>query len=192
MLKTKLSKEKGWYRLMVDDAAVNKAYQCKPEKPIVLAVMSNFFDSGCWSVEDFRIAEHNLPNYYFFSSQLSTRVINSEEERQKLISRLHTYREEEKDGIKSIVWDSFDKALFIGDNPSCKDKHGYEYNMIARFTDKAALEEMAIIKEYWNNFEGTDLSQGKIENPYRQISDDKLRFEELMENYDKTKKPKMK
>lgn len=191
MVKTKIKKYKGWIRLVVDDITINKQYECSQKEPIVLAIMTNFFDSGCWGVEDFRISQYKIPDPYLEGSDACTYEIKSEEARAKLISRLHTYREKESQGKKYIVWNTFDKALLDGDNPFCKDKYGYEQNIIARFSYKAALEKFNEIKSYWNNFEGADLIEGKIPNPNRQISEMTIFAEELAQK-EKTIKPKVK
>jgi hypothetical protein len=82
--------------------------------------------------------------------------------------------------------------LVDGDNPSCKDKDGYEQNIIARFSYKAALEKFDEIKAYWNNFEGTDLMAGKIPNPHLQISEMTLTIEDVIAEEKANKKPKVK
>ena len=192
MVKTKIKKYKGWIRLVVDDLAINKLYECSQKEPVVLATMSNFFDSGCWSVEDFRISQYRTPSQYFEGSDACMYEVKSEEAKAKLVARLHTYREVESHGKKYITWNTFDKALLDGDNPSCKDKYGYEQNIIASFSYKAAVEKFNEIKEYWNNFEGTDLMQSKLPNPNRQISEMALIIEEVMEEEKVAKKPKVK
>lgn len=68
MVKTKIKRSKGSYRLVVDDKVINKEYECSQKEPVVLAVISNFFDSGCWSVEDFRLTRHRIPSPYFEAS----------------------------------------------------------------------------------------------------------------------------
>jgi len=191
-MKTKIKKTKGWYRLMVDDAAINKAYECSQKDPIVLATIGNFFDSGCWDVTDFRITKYTEPNPYFEGSDLCSKYYKTQEEKDNITSRLHTYREKEEKGKKYIQWNTFDKALWDGDNPSCKDKSGTEYNVTARFTYKKALEKLSEIKQFWDNFEGTDLMSAKIENPHRQISDMVFIIEESIAEENKAKKMKVK
>ena len=192
MIKTKIKKHKGWHRLVVDDAAINKQYECSQKEPIILAIMTNFFDSGCWSVEDFRLSEYRTPDPYFEGSDACSYEIKSEEAKAKLIARIHTYREVQNKEKQYIVWNTFDKALLDGDNPSCKDKYGHEQNIIARFSHKAALEKFNEIKEYWNNFDGTNLMESKRPNPSLQISKMTLVMEEVLEEEKSKRKLKVK
>lgn len=181
MVNTKIKKSKGWYRLVVDDSKINKAYDCSQKEPIVLATISNFFDSGCWSVEDFRLTQHKTPSNYLEGSYQNKKEFKNEQEKNKITSRLHTYIEEHINDKNYIIWDSFELAAFDGDNPSCKDKRGYQCNVIARFSYKMALAELIKIQSYWNNFNGVNLEEGRIENKYRQISKTALMIEDLIE-----------
>ena len=192
MVKTKIKKYKGYYCLVVDDPMINKKYECSQDDPILLATMTNFFDSGCWSVEDFRLSQYKTPSPYLEGIDQCVYEIKTEEEKENLIKRLHTYREIEDKNRKVITWNTFDKALWDGDNPYCIDKFGYVQNIIARFSYAKALEKLNEIKEFWNNFDDTNLMNGKITNPYRQISEMTLMIEEEIEKERKQKSPKMK
>lgn len=125
MVKTKIKKYKGYCCLVVDDPMINKKYECSQKAPILLATMTNFFDSGCWSVEDFRLSQYKKPSPYLEGMDQCVYEIKTEAEKESLIKRLHTYREVEDKNRKVIIWNTFAKALWDGDNPSCIDKFGY-------------------------------------------------------------------
>lgn len=72
---------------------INKKYECSQKSPILLATMTNFFDSGCWSVEDFRLSQYKTPSPYLEGMDQCVYEIKTEEEKESLIKRLHIQRD---------------------------------------------------------------------------------------------------
>lgn len=174
-MKTKIVKDKGYYKLIIDDEKINQQYDCSNKDPIVLGHIINFFDSGCWSVCDYRLTKHRSPSPYL-EEGVEQYWYTTEEEKLFVLSNLNTYRINQD--TKLITWHRFDIYAFDGDNLNHTDSRGKIQNEVARFTFKGALQRLKEQKEFWSHFDGDDLSNDKtsINNPARQINSTALYF----------------
>lgn len=169
-IKVKIHKGQGCREIVVNDPKINAKYDATNSKPVVLASMVEFFNSGCWGVLDLRISKHKVPSPYLEAGSCFYKP-SDEADKEKITSELHTYRlEKSKDG-EYVTWNTWDVNCWDGDNPSCQSKTGYLYNQVARFTYKGALQRLAEIREFWEKFEGDNIESVRLENPYRQKSE---------------------
>lgn len=166
-MKVKIKRLEGYYTLVVADQAINEKYEASNERPIVLGKMENFFSSGCWSLSDYRLGKYLHPSPYF-EEGIEIMEYSSEKEKNDIISQLHTYKINEEKNL--ISWSKFDGYVFDGDNPSCQDKYGNSYSSVARFTYKEAYKRLKEQKEFWEKYQGDDLTleELKLPNPHRQ------------------------
>lgn len=174
-MKTKIIKSKGYWRLVVQDEEVNQQYDCTNKNPVVLGVLTEFFDSGCWALSDYRLSKHRFPSPYL-EEAVQIYHYENEKEKNKVIEYLHTYEISEKE--KCIIWSKFDSYAFDGDNPSHTDKYGEVYSTVARFSFKEGLNRLKQQKEFWENYDKKDLKSDeiRIENIHRQPGETEIYF----------------
>ncbi len=173
-MKVKLihQKDTGYVELVVADSAINKKYGCKKGEVVVLAVINEFFSSGCWSVLDLRLSRHRPPSPYLEAGPCIY-IPKNNEDKDYVTSHLHTYRiklegEQKKE---TILWNTWDLNCWDGDNPSCQTRTGQIMNQVARFSGEYALQRLKEIEKFWLDYEGQDVHTVKIDNPYRQESE---------------------
>lgn len=166
----KIKRFKGTWTLVVADKQINELYRGTKERPVQLASIINYFDSGVYSVSDWRLTEHRRPSPYLEGSTQSFYTPENEEEAEYLRSVLHTYEETEE----GFSWDSFDAHYFQGDNMESKDKYGSTYTDIARFSYKVAYAKLQEIKTFWEGWSDPDLNTARINNPHRQLSESRI------------------
>lgn len=186
-MKTKILKTKGYWTLVVQDEQINAKYHAHNDKPIVLASMTEFVESGCWAVKNYRLRKNLVPSQYLEES-VQQMLPKNKEEKEKIYSLLHTYYNTENKQTGIIYWPLFDLYDFQGDNPEHRDKKGKEQNVVARFSFNGARQRLKEQKEFWENFEKNDLTLEEIRltNSHRQLNNAEI-WEIL--NY-KTKKLK--
>lgn len=191
-MKTKIIKSKGYYRLVVDDKAINAKYNCKRE-PIVLGIISEINDSGQWCVYDYRLKQNLLPSSHLVDIIQSYKPEN-DEEKAFLSENLHTFDISEKSGAFS--WSKFDCTLYEGgDHPWLTDKTIKNIaNTVstARFTFKKAFKLLQEQKEFWEKFDkdNLQLDEVRISNPYRQITETYVSINFLFEKDPKNEEKK--
>lgn len=189
-MKTKITKREGVQYLEVADKEINE--KSKHGSPIVLAVITNFFSSGCWSFEDYRLNQHLIPSKYLNDSSEHIYNFNDypEEDKKLILSKLHDYKLSKEEGL--FYW-RYDGVSLEGDipkdDPRRKDSLGNEYPGCARFTFKEAQNKLREAKTFWESYEGS-LTDEKIKLPndkrqphssefYFELSFNKARFEEM-------------
>lgn len=168
-MKTKIIKSEGYYKLVVADEKINEKYDCTNENPIVLGNMINYFNTGCWTVCDYRLTKTRIPSEYV-EEGFQHYSYETQEEKNLVISKIHSYYIDEDN--KQISWHRFDSTAYDGDNPSHTDKTGAKQTFTARFTFKGAFARLKEQKQFWDNFVGDDLKsdETRIANPHRQMS----------------------
>lgn len=190
-MKTKILKLEGYYKLVVDDKTINDKSQYG--SPIVLACITHFFNSGCWSFDDYRLKDHLIPSAYLDDSNDTViDFINYPKQDQDLIlSKLHTFS---MDGDHLFYW-RFTTTDLEGDIPQ-NDKRrqlttGDFLTPAACFTFKHAYEKLRDAKQFWDNYEGTLVDPKlKRENKFMQPHSSSFYFD-LSFNQEKLKKLKM-
>jgi hypothetical protein len=187
-MKTKILKQHGWWKLVVQDEAINQKYKCTNDKPIVLGVITNFGESGCWAAQDYRMKKNLLPSPYLDDS-LQEFMPKNEFEKETILKAVKSPTIEDN-GV--ISWHKFDTYLFDGDNPSHTSSFGVEFSILARFTFKTALKRLQEQKTFWDQFDKEDLTLEEIRlpNPHRQLGDSdffNIFFEQRMEDKRKLK-----
>lgn len=167
-MKTKIVKSEGYYKLVVADEEINKKYDCTNENPIVLGNMINHFNSGCWTVCDYRLTKTRIPSEYL-EEGFQDFGYETEAEKELVLSKIHSYYIDEEN--KNISWHRFDSTAYDGDNPSHIDSTGRTQSFTARFTYKGAYQRLREQKEFWEKFEGDDLKNEvtRIPNSHRQM-----------------------
>lgn len=185
-MKTKIIKHHGWWRLVVADKAINEKYEQTQEHPIVLASITNFFESGCWSFQNWRLCKHRKPSHYLEESSEDF-VYENEDEKNRVLASLHSYSLDEE--TKVISWPKFDSIDYNGDNPSCLASDGSFVHITARFTFKGALKKLKEQKFFWDSFEGDDLTIAslKLENSYRQTHSSVFYMDRTTQNIKRNK-----
>jgi hypothetical protein len=184
-MKTKIVKTSGYYKLVVADSLINQQYGCTDQRPIVLASMINFFESGCWSLEDYRLSKHYKPSECL-EEGLQQYCFKTEKEKDFIISQIHSYTIDEENSV--ITWPQFDSYAFDGDNLNQKDSLGKSYPAVARFTFQTAYATLREAKSFFAHFDGDDLITNavKLDNIHRQ-----KRSGEFYLELQQFKKPKM-
>lgn len=169
-MKTKISIREGVQYLEVADKEINDKSQYG--SPIVLAVITHFFNSGCWSFEDYRLKSHLIPSKYLNDSNEQIYNFNeySEEDKKVVLSKLHDYSLSEKEGLFYWRYETVDLNGDIPPDDKRKiDSIGNKYPHVACFTFKAAQKKLREAKEFWDNYEGSLTNEEiKISNPHRQ------------------------
>lgn len=197
-MKTKINIREGAQYLEVADKEINDKSQ--HGSPIVLAVIKNFFNSKCWSFEDYRLKQHLIPSRYLNDSheQIFNFKDYPEVDKNMVISKLHEYSLTDKEGL--FYW-RFDGVSLEGDiakdDPRRKFSSGQEYPRCACFTFKEAQNKLREAKTFWESYEGSLTDEKiKLPNKHRQPHSAEFYFElsfnkERMENLEKNKKNKM-
>ena len=178
-MKTKITKSKGAQYLVVDDEEINNKSQYG--SPITLAVITNYFDSLCWSFEDYRLRQHLIPSKYLNDNSDQIFNFNSypEEDKKLVLCKIKDYTLSEEQGMFYWRYDGVDLA---GDIPRDDKRRifttGDEYPRCACFTFKAAQTKLREAKEFWDSYEGS-LTDDKVRlpNPYLQPHSASFYFE---------------
>ena len=114
-------------------------------------------------------------------------LIKSPEDRERIISELHTYKEYEKDGKHFIVWNRFNSYCFEGDLN--KDE---SFNPVACFSYKEAYKRLKEQRDCWLEYPGKDLTADciRLANPKRQPTYSEISFKEIMKKIEAEKAQK--
>jgi hypothetical protein len=178
-MKTKIIIREGVQSLVVDDKEINNA--SKYGSPILLAVITNYFNSQCWSFEDYRLKQHLIPSAYLNDSNEHIYDFNNypEEDKKLVLSKLKHYKLSEEEGL--FYWRN-DGVDLNGDIPKDDKRriftNGEEYPQCACFTFKAAQKKLREAKEFWDKYEGSLTDEViKIPNPERQPHSAEFYFE---------------
>lgn len=152
-MKCKVTREPGYWRLygVVDD------YE------ILLASMTNFFETGNWILKDVRYREMIWIPSSHIAEQSDTYKYKTEEERDFICEQLHTYHD---DTDKQILhWLLYEFYRLDGD--LSLDQRYYKNNITACWSFKKAREELYKAKKFWENYT-EDLTSVKYECPWSQ------------------------
>ena len=174
-MKVKIKKFNGTTKLVVADSAINQKYGASVQKPIVLAVITNFFNSNCYSLQDYRNTQHRKPSPYLEEGPCILKIV-SQEQKDFYLAHLHTYRIQTEEHREYICWQEWDTYCWDGDNPQCIDKFGSQYSQVARWSYGEAKKRLNEITQFWSEYEGEDLQSQKIENPFRQKGETLMSF----------------
>lgn len=193
-MKVKIIKSEGVQKLVVDEPAINDA--CKHGSPITLAVITNYFNSGCWSFEDYRLKDHLIASKYLNDSNEHIYNFNDypEADQKLVLSKLHSYTLSDEKGLFYWRFNTVDMNGDIPkDDPRRKLSDGTEYTQCACFTFRAAQAKMREAKAFWESYTGSLTDDAvRIPNPHRQPHSGDYFFElsfnkELLEKARKNK-----
>jgi hypothetical protein len=166
-MKVKLAKRKGYYRLVVDDKDINKKYDCTQKQPIVLACLSGWEGTECWSLHDMRLSHVIYPSPYLDSSNIQSYTPQNEEEESWLISALKQYEKQDD----KYVWSTFNGVVAFGDKTFDPDVPSYvSRSLQGCWSFAEGMKKFNEIREFWENFSGDDLKSTQIVNPNFQPS----------------------
>jgi hypothetical protein len=166
-MKVKLAKRKGYYRLVVDDKAINEKYKCTQKEPIVLATLSGWEGTQCWDLRDIRLCHVIYPSPYLSSSNLQTFTPKNEEEEGWITSALKQYEKSED----KYSWSTFDGVVAFGDKTFDPDNPDYVGRTLEGcWSFSEGMKKFDEIREFWEKFEGNDLATTKLINPNLQPS----------------------
>jgi hypothetical protein len=166
-MKVKVLRDPGYFRLVCDDEAINKKYDCSQEQPICLARLSTWEGSKCWQLRDMRLEDVCYPFYHLEGSNLQTYMPVDEEDAKNLKSQLRYYKESPEGEIR---WGTFVGIVGMGDRTDHPDNPSWIAQSVEGcWSFNAAREKLKEIKEFWEKFEGDDLKLAMMENPYRQM-----------------------
>lgn len=159
--------------LVVTDDKINAKNQfASKERPIVLGTLIHFFNSGEYGLSDFRRKEHLLASPYLEegSEQFTPK---NKEEKDFILSRLHTYKIYTENDKETILWPRFDSSCFDGDIKNPK------YSYYACFSYQEAYKRLCEQRDFWLNYESDDLTSDliRVPNTERQPSASTLSFE---------------
>jgi hypothetical protein len=168
----------------------NSAYALVIDKPNTpsnslprLAMITNFFSSGQWSIEDVRLHHHGIPSPYFSVSAerywvhqdvSSTKDI---ETLKRFIPAHQEFDSTEHAGARLFTWCTYD-GLVVG----APDPNETRHNHAVYHTRKAALDYLKRAADFWTAFP-YDASHPHIEqlasfvklpNPHRQLNPTEL------------------
>jgi len=166
------------------------------EEP-VLAVLTHFEGTGCWSIEDVRLGKHKSVGKYFGASgedYWSSFDAKNSQEAGFVRSLLRDFKEAPSDipnsvspgsGVTHFDWCTFN-ALVPGLNSA--ELSGYPVNLSNGaplfHSRKNALEHLKSIAEFWEAWPHSELDEDivkkasavKIDNPSRQLSETEMFF----------------
>lgn len=193
-MKTKIKIREGVQYLEVADKELNESSQYG--SPIVLAVITHYWNSGCWSFEDYRLKSHLIPSKYLGDNNETIYNFNEypEEDKKLILSKLHDYTLTEKEGLFYWRYDSVDLNGDIPKDDKRKiDSIGNKFPTCACFTFKEAQKKLREAKEFWDSYEGSLTDEKiKLPNAYRQPHSSEYYFDlsfnkKKLEEYKKNK-----
>lgn len=186
-MKVKIRKKEGIQYLEVADDEINKNNQYG--SPIVLALITNYFHSKCWSYNDYRLKENLIPSKYLGDSSIEIYDFNDypKEDKDLILSKLHTYTLNEE-GLFYWRYDGVDLNGDITEYDTRRyDSLGNRYAKEACFSYREAVNRLEQAKDFWENYNGVLMNKEiKIDNPHRQPHNFEYYFE-LSINKDKLK-----
>lgn len=181
-MKTKFTRREGVISLIIDDPMK------KPRDSDVLASMTLYEGTGCWTLIDIRLTKHRKPSKYSgspssddYHAQLKP---ETEDAAEFIKSQLREYIED-SEGI--IHWCNFDGIVkgkeyvnnYRPHNPL--DFHPWGY-----FSRDEGVKVLKEIKAFWDDYDG-DPSKVRLPNSNRQASLSELLFELLKRDWDAIK-----
>lgn len=167
-MKVKLAKRKGYYRLVVDDKAINEQYDCSQEDPIVLATLSSWEGTECWELNDLRLCNVIHPSPYLSGNNVQSYKPKNEEEEFWITSALMQYEKRED----KYYWSTFNGVVAFGDKTFDPDVPSYvSRSMEGCWSFSEGMKKFNEIREFWESFNGNDLKSTKINNPNLQPID---------------------
>lgn len=183
--------------MVIDQPGIEPA-----DKP-VLATLTHFFSSGCWTVEDVRLSQYGRPSKWFCVGADSYHAhFDAKNEKTAGIVRslLTDFTEAVNDkGGTSFDWCTYE-GLVKGQRSSEIAKYGGVYvNDYPLFhTRKEGLEILKSIAEFWQAvpIDAADpeviekTAEIKIENPHRQTSESRVLSETLLPDSIRKKMPR--
>ena len=160
----------------------------------MLAVITNYFNSSCWSFEDYRLKNNLIPSAYLNDNHENIYNFKdyNEEDKNIVLSKLHTY-DLNDEGLFYWMFDGVDLNGDIPkDDPRRKLTNGQEYPSCACFTFKEAQKKLSEAKKFWESYNGSLTDENiKINNQHRQphsaeyyfdLSFNKERLEKALKN----------
>lgn len=163
-MKTKIIHDKGYIRLIIDDPQKSR------NESDVLAVLSNYADSSCWTLEDIRLTKYrNIGRYWAQSADTFTACYcpKDESESAYVKSKLHDYHETPEG---ELLWCTFDGIV-----KGQPEINGYTppqyagFNRSVYFSRQEGLQKLKEIKVFWDDLENLE-KNWRIENPNAQAS----------------------
>ena len=183
-MQTKISSSKGWHRLCVADAHINRLFGATQKDPVVLMELSTMDGADlrekAWSLIDWRLTHHREPSRWFSMKPVEMIKGLDEDAMARLKAVVPHYRTEGQ----CVYWSTFDgvvpgplqaKELLKLNSKSRLDQ--------ARFVDPAAvgvwlfaegMAQMRQSQEYWSDVVITsaqDMDRHRLPNPRRQITE---------------------
>lgn len=153
-MKTKILKSEGYYKLVVDDKDINDKSQYG--SPIMLACITHFFNSGCWSFDDYRLSDNFIVSRYLNDSDdtIYDFVNLPQEDKDLILSKIHTY---DMQNNHLHYW-RFNTTDLDGDIPQDDKRRQFTTGDFltkgACFTFKHAYEKLREAKKFWDNYDG--------------------------------------
>lgn len=191
-MKTKILKLEGYYKLVVDDKEIND--KSKYGGPILLACITHFFDSGCWSFDDYRLSEHFITSPYLNDSDDTIYDFKNlpQVDKDLILSKIHTYEMQDE----HLHYWRFNTTDLEGDIPQDDKRRQFSTGDFltkgACFTFKNAYDKLRETKKFWDSYEGElNNPEVKRENKFRQPHSSSFYFE-LSANKEKFKNLKIK
>lgn len=176
-MKVKLIKRKGYYQLVVDDKDINNKYDCSQKKPIILATLNSWEGTKCWSLHDLRLSPYRPPSPYLDGSNIEYRTPVNEEEEQLITCVIKNY---EKRG-QQIVWSTFSGVVGGGDKTNDPTIPEYvKASLQGCWSFDEGIKQLNVIRDFWETFEGDNIADVKIHNPYSQPTSDCFTFLEVI------------
>jgi hypothetical protein len=166
-MKVKLLQDAGYFRLVVDESKINEKYNCSQENPIVLAVLTTWEGTKCWSLRDIRLEEVIYPSEHLEGFNLQKYMPKNEEDAKNLKSKLKYFKETPEG---EILWGTFCGVVGMGDRTDHPDNPSWVGKAIEGcWSFKEVRKKLKEIRSFWENFEGEDLKLAKMVNPYKQM-----------------------
>jgi hypothetical protein len=166
-MKTKLIKNGSSFYLFLDEKLINEKYGCSQQNPIMLAKLTDFADTKFYKLVDLRLTNYDGVSALLEPTSIEKYAPKNNADKEKLLSNLDTYSE-----INGIVyWSTFNGVVAFGDKTE-HSKLPYSLKMYGEgaWSYKLGLQELKKIRDFWNEYNHSDLSDIRIYNPYQQMS----------------------
>lgn len=183
-METRIASRKGWHRLLVADAVVNRLLGATQKEPIVLAMLSTQdgadLSATPWHLMDWRMTMDAMPSRYFSTMSYEVLKIKGPDvyERLKMLVPIHTVKNDH------ARWSTFDGVcpgplqvemlLKNGEKSGLDQVNFVDPARLGVWLFKDAMDQMKAIQSYWAAVEikdEADMDAHRLPNPHRQISE---------------------
>lgn len=173
-MKVKIIKLKTYFSLVCDDEQINEKYGCSQEKPITLATLTTWENTGCWKIRDLRLEQVFYPTQSLEGNNLQKYTPVDETDRANLISQLNYYKETPEGEIR---WGTFHGVVGMGDRTDHPDNPTWIAQSVEGcWSYNGARSKFKEICDFWRKFEGDDLKSAMMVNPHKQITETDFRI----------------